>query len=162
MDGRDGPISTTYGTLPSTLHTLFFIFTTTSWGRVCIPPGAPDEKTEAPEVQWLSSGHTGRKWKSQNLNPNLLDSKQNKKTCLDQLSLCHCLRTQPREVDRTEFGFRAPPIPRRVVLGKSLNFAGPQLLEAWADWPHIQKQLLLLCFFFLPCLWSSLASGLSK
>lgn len=75
-----------------------------------------------------------------------LDSKQNKITCLDQLSLCHCLRTQPREVDRTEFGFWALPIPRRVVPGKSLNFAGPQLLEAWADWLHIQKQLLLLCY----------------
>jgi len=31
-----------------------------------------------------------------------------------------------------------------VVLGKWLNFAGPQLPEAWAGWLHIQKQLFLL------------------
>lgn len=90
MGSRDGTISTTYA-LPWTLHTLFLIFTTASWGRVCFPR-APDEKTEAPDAHWLSSGHTGRKWKSQNLNPNFLASKQNKKTCLDQLSLYHCLK----------------------------------------------------------------------
>jgi hypothetical protein len=58
VDGRGGVNFATYGEFPCTLHVL--IVTTTAWGRVCFP-WAPDEKTEAPEVHWLSSGHIGRK-----------------------------------------------------------------------------------------------------
>lgn len=86
-----------------------------------------------------------------------LELKTKQKPCLGRFSPYHCLRTQPREAGRTESGFRVPPIPRRVVLGKSLNLAGPQLPEAGAGWLHITKTALPAWpFFLLPRLWSSL------